>query len=124
MPKTARIPKPCHHKASGQAVVRLNSKDYYLGPWNSAAALAEYDRLINEWLSGGRRPLTCGTGPTGETGPTVNDVILAYDQFAEAYYQAGPLGCVRDALKIVKALYGRTLAAEFGPKKLKAVRQA
>jgi integrase len=116
------IPKATMHR-SGQAVVRLNGKDYYLGSWKSAAAKAEYERLITEWLAGGRRL------PDAETGLTVNDAILAYDKFAEVYYQAsgtkaGPLVCIRDALRMVKRLYGRTPAAEFGPKKLKAVRQA
>jgi hypothetical protein len=47
----ARIPKLTHHKASGQAVVRLSGSDCYLGPWGSRTARDEYDRRIAEWLA-------------------------------------------------------------------------
>ena len=42
MPKLLNVaPKYCHHKASGQAVVTLNSVDHYLGPWKSKASKVE-----------------------------------------------------------------------------------
>ncbi|MFI5378366.1 MAG: hypothetical protein ACHRHE_03590 [Tepidisphaerales bacterium] len=40
------VPKMSHHKASGQAIVRLDGRDFYLGPWKSKAATVEYDRLV------------------------------------------------------------------------------
>ena len=47
MPRSTRsIPKYRLHKASGQAVVTLRGKDYYLGPHGSPESRAEYDRLI------------------------------------------------------------------------------
>lgn len=55
MPKlVSRLPKYRRHKASGQAVVFINGKDFYLGSWNSAASKAEYGRLIGEYLAHGR----------------------------------------------------------------------
>ncbi len=76
------------------------------------------------WLAHGR------TLPALQADLTVNDIILAYDKHAEGYYRPGAdgkpsteLGCIRDALKVLKALFGRTAAKDFGPKKLKAVRQ-
>ncbi len=51
MPKLLHVaPKYSHHKASGQAVVKLNGVDHYLGPWKSKASIAEYDRLTGEWM--------------------------------------------------------------------------
>lgn len=41
------IPKLGKHKASGQAVVRLNGKDIYCGTHNSPQAQAAYDRIIS-----------------------------------------------------------------------------
>jgi hypothetical protein len=119
--QTARIPKASHHKATGQAVVRLNGKDHYLGHYGSAQAKANYEALISRWLAHGRNL------PDLEAGRTVNDVILAYDQHAERYYQPSnkistELCCIRDALRIVKEIYGRSPAAQFGPVKLKALR--
>ena len=52
--RTPRIPSYRRHKPSGRAVVTLNGRDRYLGPWNSATSKAEYERLIGEWLSNGR----------------------------------------------------------------------
>jgi hypothetical protein len=120
---TDRIPKPSRHRATGQGVVRLNGTDHYLGRFGSAAAKVEYDALINRWLAHGR------SLPDPTTGLTVNDVILAYVKFAEGYYKpgstmtTGELRCIRDAIRPVKELFGRTHAAEFGPKKLKTVQQ-
>ena len=49
------IPSYRCHKPSGQAVVTLNGKDFYLGPWKSALSRTAYDRLIAEWVSNGRQ---------------------------------------------------------------------
>ena len=62
-----RLPSYRRHKPSGQAVVTLTGKDYYLGRWNTKASRAEYDRLIGEWLAvlhqRRRTPLSCGNRP-------------------------------------------------------------
>jgi hypothetical protein len=50
-----RIPRISCHKATGQAVGRLNGKDYHLGRFRSAASHAAYERLIAKWLANGRR---------------------------------------------------------------------
>lgn len=54
MPKQPSTPKYRKHRASGQALVRLSGKDFYLGPYGSKTSLAEYDRLVAEWLQAGR----------------------------------------------------------------------
>lgn len=33
------------HNASGQAVVTLDGRDFYLGPYGSRVSRAEYDRI-------------------------------------------------------------------------------
>ena len=112
------------HKATGQAVVTLDGRDVYLGRHGTPGSKAEYDRIIAEWLAGGRgRP---GHAP-GDL--TVSELILAYLRFADGYYR-DPDGaptcepdCVRDAMKPLRRLYGHTEAARFGPLALKAVRQ-
>ena len=56
MPRlTVSNPKYRKYRASGQAVVRLDGKDHYLGPHGTKAANGEYDRLIGEWLAHGLR---------------------------------------------------------------------
>ena len=55
MPKlTKKLPSYRRHKRSGQAIVNLSGKDFYLGPHGTKASKAEYDRLIGEWLANGR----------------------------------------------------------------------
>jgi hypothetical protein len=50
MPKfrTDSIPKYSKHKASGQAVVKLNGKTVYLGPHNSKVSRIEYAPEVSE----------------------------------------------------------------------------
>lgn len=48
-------PKYRLHRASGQAVVSIEGRDFYLGPWKSTASLVEYDRLVAEWLANNRQ---------------------------------------------------------------------
>ncbi|MFO0825082.1 MAG: hypothetical protein U0792_18495 [Gemmataceae bacterium] len=57
MPRPQSIPKLCHHKASGRAVVRLNGHDHHVGKFGTPEAKAAYDLLIKRWLDGGRQPL-------------------------------------------------------------------
>lgn len=119
MPKLVhRLPKYSKHKASGQAVVSIGGKDHYLGPFGSAASRKEYDRLIREYLAGGR---------TATRQPTIIEVIAAYWRFAEAYYvkngkPTSEVYLLKLALRELKTLYGRELAQDFGPLKLKAIR--
>ena len=71
------IPKPSLHR-SGQAVLRLNGKDHYLGRYGSAEAQAKYETLIGSWLNSGR------CLPSQTAGPTINNVILGYIRHADA----------------------------------------
>jgi integrase len=123
MPKTSplRVPSYRRHKPTGQAVVTINGRDLYLGKWNSAASRAEYDRLIAEFLANGRQLHS-------DIESTVVEVLNSYRKFAEDYYRKGgrvtsEYSGIKEALKIVRELYGRTTANEFGPLALKAVRQ-
>ena len=49
------LPKYRKHRVSGQAIVTLSGKDFYLGPHGTKASKSEYDRLIGEWLANGRQ---------------------------------------------------------------------
>lgn len=119
-----RIPSNRRHSATGQAVVTLEGRDYYLGGYGSEVSRVEYDRLVAEYLANGRhRP------PDPEEVPalTVSQVILRYWEFADVYYVDGEKKSpewyhIRTALRVVRKLYGRTPAPEFGPLALKACR--
>jgi hypothetical protein len=53
--KPNALPAYRHHKPTGQAVVRFNGRDFYLGRFKTKASLAEYDRLTGEWKANGRQ---------------------------------------------------------------------
>lgn len=57
-------PKYRKHKASGQAIVSIDGKDFYLGPHGTHASRIEYDRRIGEWLANGRQLPTCSKSIT------------------------------------------------------------
>jgi integrase len=126
MARSPRIPKYRRH-SSGQARVTLDGKDHLLGPFGSAASKEAYQRLVAEWLTSPVKP----PDPARKAEPlTVSELILAYWKFASEHYGfgadpgRGDRYCLRDALKVVRSLYGRTPALTFGPLSLKACRQA
>jgi hypothetical protein len=47
--KAGKVPSYCRHKRSGQAVVRIDGKDHYLGPFGSPESHDQYERHIAEW---------------------------------------------------------------------------
>ncbi|HUU14485.1 MAG TPA: tyrosine-type recombinase/integrase [Terriglobia bacterium] len=120
--RTNRIPSYRHHKPSGQAVVTLNGKDFYLGKYDTTESRAEYERIVAEWLANGR--LLPGGAAGGPADITVAEVVAAHHNFALTYYGPdSPEHCrLRSALRPVLRLYGHTRAAEFGPMALKVVR--
>jgi len=133
MPKLTRsVPKYRHHKRSGQAVVTLHGKDVYLGPYGSDASRAEYDRLIAEYLAGGRTavpaPGPAEDGSSGE-GLTVSELFLRYwEDHVVTYYRkhgepTSEQDNLRKALSPLIELYGHIAANEFGPLALKTYRQ-
>ena len=119
----AYVPAYRRHRGTGQAVVTLSGQDVYLGAYGSAASRAEYDRRVSEWIAAGRRL------PTDSETVNVVEVVAAFRRHARAYYRDADGNVSRavvnfdDAVRPLLKLYGRTPAVEFGPLRLKAVRQ-
>ena len=119
----ARVPKLGRH-ASGQAVVRLGGKDFYLGRFGTPDAQAQYDTLIAEWLSRGR------TLPQAQDAElSVNELVLAYlRQHVESHYRkngkaTSEQSLIKSAHRVLKDAYGLAPVSQFGPLALKVVRQ-
>src|SRR5262249_3365555 len=122
-----RTPSYRLHKPSGQAVVTLDGHDVYLGKYDTPESRTEYDRIVSEWLVNGRH-LTPQRSEAGATGLSINEVMLAHLRPVEGYYAKDGRPStqqhrIRQALRPVKKLYGYTLAKDFGPRALKAVRE-
>jgi integrase len=122
------IPRLQHHRASGQARVRLAGRDLYLGPYGTPEARERYDRLIAEWLAAGRQIPRAIEQPSASSAPLVNDVLMRFLTWAQEYYGVNDRSAkeyvnLTHAMRPLRDLYGRTPAGEFGPRALKAVRQ-
>jgi integrase len=123
---TPRIPSYRHHKARNLAVVTINGKDHYLGPYESPQSREKYHRLIAEWLGGQELR---EVPRNGTPSLSVNELILRYYRFACSYYvkngqPTSEVATIKQALRFVRQLYGSVAAVEFSPKALKAVQNA
>lgn len=116
---TRRVPSYRLHKPSGQAIVGLDKKIYYLGKFGSPESKVEYSRLLNEWTAGRLRD----RNPT-----TIINLIAAFLRHAASYYvkdgrPTGELENLRQAVRPLLATYGDTLVRDFTPPRLETVRE-
>jgi integrase len=129
MSRRNHVPGYRLHKQSGQAVVTLpdgfgRRRDVLLGRYGTPESRKEYARVLAEWEANGRR----APQPAATADVTVNELLLAYWKHARDYYgwakepNRGDKASLRDALRVVRKLYGRAPAREFGPLALKACR--
>lgn len=107
------------HKASGWAKVRANSEDIYLGVYGSPASRERYEAILVEWAT---------TQSVGQSTLTVADLSLAYLDAAKRYYVkngavASEISSLKVALRPLIASDASTLCSEFGPRRLKQVRE-
>jgi integrase len=127
MPKLKNsLPKYRKHRASGQAVVTLKGRDFYLGPHGTKASHYEYDRLIGEYLASGR---SLPVNYLDSDDITVVELCARFMRFAKGHYQKNGRptqgeNVFRWGIPQLKRLYGRQSVSEFGPIALKTVRQA
>ena len=86
MPRLKEIPAYSLHKTTGQARIRINGKDHYLGLYGTPKSRNEYARLIAETLRPGAAPPSVDT-PTG-TYPdiSINELLVKYLDYADSYY--------------------------------------
>jgi len=118
----AFVPQLRFHKASKQAYVLIDGHFVYLGRADDPEVQNRYDQTIAEWLARGRQLAT-------HQNVIIADVVAAYWQHAVTYYvrpdgtPSGGLDRVRNALKVLRDMYGPMPAAEFGPLKLRALRE-
>ena len=120
MPKQKK-PAYLLHKATGQARCRVNHKDHYLGRYGSPESREKYDELVAEWFA--------RNGDTSRHDLTIDDLALLFMRFAVTYYRrtnGEPTGAAQnvcEALRPLLRLFGETRIREFGPIKLKTVRE-
>jgi len=140
MPKT-----PSYRKRAGydQAIVTLTDalskqrRDYWLGPHGTPASRELYHRVIAAWEAGGRRlpdpdefrpagaARTNGAAHDAKPGePTVAELVRAYWRTAGREYEESRLIIIRVTLRLLRTHFGSEPASSFGPRKLRALRDA
>ena len=82
MPRRNPVPSYLHHAPSGQARVRINGKDHYLGPYGSDESKAEYDRLVRKILTE-RTKAEVEARVQIANDLTMSELMLAYLQHAK-----------------------------------------
>jgi integrase len=128
MPRKKRVPSYRLHKPSGQARVILDGQHVYLGPYGSPESQEKYARLIAERFSPAKADCQSPANDSPPSSLSINELILRYWEFAQRYYvnegcPTKELTCMKEALRHLRAPYGSLPACDFGPLKLKTVRQ-
>lgn len=112
-----RTPSYRRHRPSGQAVVQLNGRMFYLGKWGSKASHSEYDRLLAQWMASGRNLSVAGDDLT------ISELAARYLKHARIYYMStghrGELTSIKLVLGHLRTLYGSKSTRSFGPLALK-----
>ena len=127
----SRSPGYLLHRPTGQARVRLRIdgrlRDIYLGPHGSSESWEKYHRLLAEHF---QECGSCGSSVDAilnpEPGVSIAELAVQYDDFSKEYYvKDGEItnDRFRAVVSPLATLYGGTLASEFGPNKLRAVRE-
>jgi integrase len=126
-----KIPSYTRHKASGQAVVRINNQDFYLGGYGTPVSYEKYHRLVAEHFPNGPEhggetsSITPLLRPNGDL--SVMELVAAYWLHAKEYYvkngnPTSEQASLRLAFRPLLELYGHAECRNFGPLALAAVR--
>ena len=118
--KTVRSrPKYTLHRGTGQARVRINGKDHYLGEHGSADSRERYEELMRLWFD--------RQGDVSLKNFTVDDLAILFLQYAEGYYvkngePTSEVNNMRIALRPLVRLFGQIRVADFRPADMKRIR--
>lgn len=125
------IPAYRHHKPSGQARCTINGRDHWLGPWDTPESKRRYSEVLDRLARGEFDPVGAGLPVTPPAATvSVNELCLRFivDQFPKYRRPDGresaECDCYRGVIGILQKLYGETPVAEFGPLRLRKVREA
>jgi integrase len=122
-----KVPSYRLHKPSGQARVIINGRHHYLGVYGSGESKSKYARLISEQAAPDNTNTQYGSEQFSDL--TIDELLIQYLDFAKEYYvlqdgrSSRELTSMKEAMRHIRELFGSDLAGEFGPKKLKAIRE-
>lgn len=112
-----RIPKLCR-RPDGLAYVTLDGRRRYLGRHDAPDVEAKYEAALAEWLAG-------GAPGRSEAGIMIVELIERFHAHCLEYYgpDASHIDRIKAPLRDLRRLYGDMPARDFGPLKLRALRE-
>ncbi len=129
-----KLPVYRHHKPSGQARVRWQGREIYLGTFESPESRQRYAELLTKIVTGATLDIKNATrrksqNKLNDGGLSISELCVLFLQHAEQHYRKnGNLTSEYDLLTLaiepLKELFGTTPVEQFGPLALKAVRDA
>lgn len=135
MPRKRIHPKvPSYRQREGhsQALVTLTDsvtkkrRDYWLGEYGSPASRELYHRVIAEWETNGRRwpnIQPADTVPGAPGAMQLVEVLHRFHKWAERFHDRGEQRSYDVLIRLIRQFYGHTPAADFGPRKLRFLRE-
>ena len=128
------LPSYLLHAQSGQARIRIDGRDYLLGPYGSDESRVRYAELVSRAASGlAIDPIAKSKAQANavdaDPGPSVAELLQGYWHHAHQYYRkpdgtpTSEICCLKSALTPLREVFGLTPAASFTPLMLKALRQ-
>jgi integrase len=117
------------HKATGQAVVYLDRREHYLGPYGSPESRKAYAAILDRLTDGSPPPESgCSAfvrSPTDKPPApiTVAELFLRFVTEEIPRYSDAEQHCFQIAIRIVRRMFGETPVADFGPLRLRAARK-
>lgn len=127
MPK---LPSYRTRKGRAQALVTLTDsvtkrrRDYWLGEHGTPTSREAYHRVIAAWEANGRRLPRVRVDDTAAAGNAtqIREILLEYYRWARGYYRVKHMHSLVCALQLLRKYFGSLPAEEFGPSKLRVLR--
>jgi integrase len=111
------------HQASGQARVRIDGRDYYLGPYGSPQSHAAYEAKLTQWKTG-----DIVLPPSGTDAPSLVYAMMRFmTERAQTYYAGKPeFGHFRVLVRFIMSQPGfcQLAAADLTAKRLEQLQAA
>jgi integrase len=122
------VPKYREYKPKNLGVVRIDGRDHYLGKFGSPESYEKYHRLLAERYARGPSgvPVNQESKPQSEV-LNITELSVGYYRHCENWYVKNgkpttQLTIIKPSLRVLRSLYGSSLAKDFSPLALKACR--
>lgn len=105
---------------TGRAFTKVNGRFVSLGRGDTPEARERYAAVLTEQLSG----QVTGEATERKRPVTLNELLLKYATEALPRFSESERHCQRTVIRLARRLFGDTAVAEFGPLKLRVLRNA